>query len=406
MIGGIILMVLLYVVSMTMLQTLKKGKPWFRVSMMKNLYWFHMLFALIYYVFALFARSDSQDYFLRPQEQYADWFSAYATGTPFIDFVGYPFINFLGFSYEMMMVMFACMGYWGFVFFYIYIRENIQYRHKLWGMDLISLLIFLPNMHFWTASLGKGSIIFLGLGLAMYGLSDLKSRKIALIIGLLIVYHVRPHVFLFMAVGIVVGLFTGRQKVPLYQKILVFGGSVGAMVLLYGKIMAFSQLDGDNLLQSFNQFSANRSYELSKAGSGIDISNYPLALKLFTFWFRPLFVDAPGAMGLVVSVENMLYLFLTAKLFQKGFIKFLRKGSALLKTTAVTFLATSVALSSTMSNMGIIIRQKSMIMYFLLFVVLSFLDYKKHLAVMKKQRRIQEPTPVPAKAKLSIVNPQ
>jgi hypothetical protein len=391
---------------MTMLQTLKKGKPWFRVSMMKNLYWFHMLFALIYYVFALFARSDSQDYFLRPQEQYADWFSAYATGTPFIDFVGYPFINFLGFSYEMMMVMFACMGYWGFVFFYIYIRENIQYRHKLWGMDLISLLIFLPNMHFWTASLGKGSIIFLGLGLAMYGLSDLKSRKIALIIGLLIVYHVRPHVFLFMAVGIVVGLFTGRQKVPLYQKILVFGGSVGAMVLLYGKIMAFSQLDGDNLLQSFNQFSANRSYELSKAGSGIDISNYPLALKLFTFWFRPLFVDAPGAMGLVVSVENMLYLFLTAKLFQKGFIKFLRKGSALLKTTAVTFLATSVALSSTMSNMGIIIRQKSMIMYFLLFVVLSFLDYKKHLAVMKKQRRIQEPTPVPAKAKLSIVNPQ
>jgi hypothetical protein len=391
---------------MTMLQTLKKGKPWFRVSMMKNLYWFHMLFALIYYVFALFARSDSQDYFLRPQEQYADWFSAYATGTPFIDFVGYPFINFLGFSYEMMMVMFACMGYWGFVFFYIYIRENIQYRHKLWGMDLISLLIFLPNMHFWTASLGKGSIIFLGLGLAMYGLSDLKSRKIALIIGLLIVYHVRPHVFLFMAVGIVVGLFTGRQKVPLYQKILVFGGSVGAMVLLYGKIMAFSQLDGDNLLQSFNQFSANRSYELSKAGSGIDISNYPLALKLFTFWFRPLFVDAPGAMGLVVSVENMLYLFLTAKLFQKGFIKFLRKGSALLKTTAVTFLATSVALSSTMSNMGIIIRQKSMIMYFLLFVVLSFLDYKKHLAVMKKQRRIQEPTPVPAKTKLSIVNPQ
>jgi hypothetical protein len=406
-IGGIILMILLYVVSVTMLQTIKKGKPWFRVSLMKNLYWFHMLFALIYYVFALFARSDSQDYFLRPQEQYADWFSAYATGTPFIDFVGYPFINFLGFSYEMMMVMFACMGYWGFVFFYIYIRENIQYRHKLWGMDLVSLLIFLPNMHFWTASLGKGSIIFLGLGLAMYALSDLKNRKIALIIGLLIVYHVRPHVFLFMAVGIVVGLFTGRQKVPLYQKILVFGGSVAAMVLLYDKIMAFSKLDGDNLLQSFNQFSANRSYELSKAGSGIDISNYPLALKLFTFWFRPLFVDAPGAMGLVVSLENMLYLFLTAKLFQKGFIKFLRKGSALLKTSAVTFLATSFALSSTMSNMGIIIRQKSMIMYFLLFVILSFLDYKKHLAVMKRQRAMPDAEPVaPEKARLSIVSPR
>ena len=91
---------------------------------------------------------------------------------------------------------------------------------------------------------------------------------------------------------------------------------------------------------------------ISKAGSGINISNYPLILKLFTFWFRPLFVDAPGAMGLVVSFENMLYVALTAKLFQKGFIKFLRKGSALLKTSAVTFLATSFALSNTMSNMG------------------------------------------------------
>jgi len=406
-IGGILLLILFYVASIPMLQMIKKGKPWFRVNLMKNLYWFHMLFALIYYMYTLFARSDSQDYFLRPQQQYADWFSAYATGTPFIDFVGYPFINYLGFTYEMMMVLFAYMGYWGFVYFYVYFRENIQYRHKLWGMDLLSLLFFLPNMHFWTASLGKGSIIFLGLGMAMYGLSNLKARKIPLIIGLLIVYHVRPHVFLFMAVGIVVGLFTGRQKVPLYQKILVFGGSVAAMILLYDKIMAFSKLDGDNLLESFNQFSANRSYELSKAGSGIDISNYPLILKLFTFWFRPLFVDSPGAMGLVVSFENMLYLFLTTKLFQKGFIKFLRKGSALLKTTAVTFIATSFALASTMSNMGIIIRQKSMIMYFLLFVIITFLDYKKHQEVMKKQRQLSEPDPSPpGKPKLAVVSPQ
>jgi hypothetical protein len=397
-IGGILLMVLLFVATLPMLQMMKQRMPWFQVGMMKNLYWFHCLFTIIYYIFQLFSRSDSQEYFLRPQMNYPNWLSAYDTGTRFIDFVGYPFINYLGFSFEMMFALFSWMGYWGFVFFYVYFKENTKYRHKFWGMDLIGLLIFLPNMHFWTVSLGKGSIIFLGLGMAMYGLSQLKTRKIQLLLGLLIVYHVRPHVFLFMAVGIVVGLFTGRQKVPLWQKLLVFGASVGAMVLLYDKIMAFSKIDGDNVIQSFNQFSAVRSYELSKsAGSGIDISNYPLVLKLFTFWFRPLFIDSPGAMGLIVSFENMLYLFLAGKLLQKGFIKFLRTGSALLKTSAVTFLATSFALSNTMSNMGIIIRQKSMIMYFLLFVIVMFLDYKKHLQVMKRQRAMQareEPPPV------------
>jgi hypothetical protein len=90
-------------------------------------------------------------------------------------------------------------------------------------------------------------------------------------------------------------------------------------------------------------------------------------------------------------------------LFQKGFIKFLRKGSALLKTTAVTFLATSIALASTMSNMGIIIRQKSMIMYFLLFVIITFLDYKKHQAVLKKQRALESTKPPPEKPKLAAV---
>ena len=408
MIGGILLMVLFFVASIPMLQMMKKRLPWFQVGMMKNLYWFHCLFTIVYYIFQMFSRSDSQEYFLRPQYNYADWFSAYDTGTPFIDFVGYPFINYFGFTFEMMFALFSWMGFWGFVFFYVYLQENVKYKHKVWGMDLIGLLIFLPNMHFWTVSLGKGSIIFFGLGMAMYGLSQLKTRKLFLILGLLIVYHVRPHVFLFMAVGIVIGMFTGRQKVPVWQKLLVFGGAVGAMFLLYDKIMAFSKIDGDNVLESFNQFSAVRSYELSKsAGSGIDISNYPLVLKLFTFWFRPLFIDSPGAMGLVVSVENVLYLYLTSKLFQKGFIKFLRKGSALLKTSAVTFLATSFALSNTMSNMGIIIRQKSMIMYFLMFVVLMFLDYKKDLQVMKRQRAMkakEEPLPV-KEVKLAIGRP-
>jgi len=392
-IGGIILVILFYVITLPLLQNMKRRLPFFQVGLMKNLYWFHTLFCIIYYVFQMFARSDSQDYYLRAAQNYATWFSAYDTGTPFIDFVAYPFVNYLGFTFEMMYALFAYLGYWGFVYFYVYIKENVKYKHKVWGMDLIGLLVFLPNMHFWTVSLGKGSIIFWGLGMVMYGLSQLKTRKLHLIIGLLIIYHVRPHVFLFMAVGIIIGMFTGRQKVPVWQKLLVLGASVGAMVLLYDKIMAFSKIDGDNVLQSFNQFSAGRAYELSKAGSGIDISNYPLPLKLFTFWFRPLFVDSPGAMGLLVSFENMLYLYLTTKLFQKGFIKFLRKGSALVKTSAVAFLATSFALSNTMSNMGIIIRQKSMIMYFLLFVIVMFLDYKKDLQVMKRKRAMENPEP-------------
>jgi hypothetical protein len=384
-IGGLILIVLMYVLSIPMLQLLKKRKAWFSLKLMKKLYWFHMFFAGVYYVMVMSSPSDSVGYYQRPQAILEGWFSVYDTGTPFVDFVGFPFINYMGFTYEMMMALFAWLGYWGFVYFYIFFKENLQHKHSFKGIDLVTLILFLPNMHYWTASLGKGSIIFFGLGMAMYGISSLNNRKVALVIGMLLVYHVRPHVFLFMAIAIVIGFITGRQKIPVYQKLMVLAGGTAALVLLYDQILGFVNLDSENLLESFDQFSNTRAYELSKAGSGIDISNYPLFLKLLTFWFRPLFFDSPGPVGLIVSFENVFYLFLASKLFQGGVIGYLRKSSAMVKTCAVVFLATSFALSGTLSNLGIIIRQKSMVMYFFLFIVLSFMDYKKHKKIFKKQ---------------------
>ena len=396
MIGAVILIVVLFVITLPLLNSFKAGKPWFDANLMKGLFWYHIFFAIVYYVMVMNARSDSVGYYNRAAYEHNDWLSIYTTGTKFIDFVAYPFVKHLGFSYEMMMVLFTYMGYWGFVYFYVFFKENITYPHRFLpntslggrknGIDMITLFIFLPNMHYWTSSLGKGSIIFWGLAMTMYGLSKLNKRKFALLFGLILVYHVRPHVFLFMTVGIIVGMFTGRQKIPTYQKALVFFGVAITLALMYNTIMSFVGLDSDNLVESFDKFSTTRSGELAKANSGVDISNYPLILKLFTFWFRPLFLDAPGAAGIIVSFENVVYILLAANLFQKGFFKYLFKSSALVKTAAVAFLATSFALSATLSNMGIIIRQKSMVMYFFLFIIISFLEYKQRVKLARRKQ--------------------
>jgi len=385
-IGAIILILVLFGLTLPMLQVLKGRLPWLNLGLLKNLYWYHVAFAAIYYIYVQSSASDSVAYFNRASSNYEGWMDAYGTGTPFIDFVAWPFVNYLGFSYEMMMMLFSWMGYWGFVFFYITFKENLRFKHSLQGMDLLTIVIFLPNMHYWTASLGKGSIIFMGLAMAIYGLSRLNSRKISLLIGLLIIYHVRPHVFFIMGMGILAGLLTAREKVPLYQKLVVFAGVGVAVFFLYDDVMKFANIDSENFFESFDQLSSHRSVELAKAGSGIDISGYPLPLKLFTFWFRPLFVDAPGPIGIIVSFENLFYLWLTWQLFDGRFLKFLGKSAALVKTCGVAFLATSVALSGTLSNLGIIIRQKSMVMYFFLFIILAFMDYKKQLAMNKKKR--------------------
>ena len=376
MFGAIILIIVLYLFTLPLLSKFKTKFPWLSVKLLQNLFWYHILFAIIYYVFTRTTTSDSKAYYFMAS-RYTNWLDAYESGTVFLHFVSYPFVKYLMFSYEMMMVLFSWFGYWGFVYFYIVFKENIRHKHQLFGFDLINLFIFLPNMHYWTASLGKGSIIFWGIAMAIYGLSRLESRKLALIVGLAIVYHVRPHVFLFMGVGILVGIFTGKEKVPFYQKALVFVGSAVTLILLYNTILTFVGLDQENLFGSFTEFADVRAFELAKAKSGIDTSNYPVILKMLTFWFRPLFFDAPSFIGIVVSFENLLYLFLTFKLFDRKFFAYIMAAPALVKTSAVAFLATSFALSGTLSNLGIIIRQKSMVMYFLLLLILSFMDYKK-----------------------------
>lgn len=120
------------------------------------------------------------------------------------------------------------------------------------------------------------------------------------------------------------------------------------------------------------------------------MSSYPLPLKLFTFWFRPLFLDAPNLLGLITSVENLIYLLLFFKILKKDFIKFIRKSPALVKMSLVIFFTASFAMTFVMSNLGIIMRQKTMVMYFLFFVIYYYLAEKKYLKLIKlKKLRMQ-----------------
>ncbi|MFD3003689.1 hypothetical protein ACFS7Z_25255 [Pontibacter toksunensis] len=303
----------------------------------------------------------------------------------FIEFVGYPFAKTLGFSYESMLALFSWFGYLGFVFFYIFFKETIWTKVKVFRIEFVTLILFLPNMHFWTVAFSKGSLIFLGIALFAYAMRLPQKRLFALFMGSFIVYHIRPHVFLFLAAGAVVGYFTGKEKVPLYQKLIVYVAFIGGFILFFDQVLAMANinLEQESLLEGFESFATERATSLSRSGSGVDLTTYPLPLKLVTFWFRPLFFDAPGAIGLFVSFENLLYILLMLKLFDKGFIRFLKNSSSLVKMSATIFFTSSLALAMVMANLGIAMRQKSMVMYFLFFVIGAYLDHKRRVKLKK-----------------------
>ena len=387
MLGAVFVIFILLLISQGIFSAMAKKHSFFSRRLMNQLFFYHLLFNIIYYVYAQFSRSDSVNYFARPQNASLNWTDFFGTSTTFIDFLAWPFINLFHFNYEMMMVLFSWLGFLGFVYAYLFFRENIPIKVKVLKMDFLLLVLFLPNMHFWTASLGKGAPIFLGLMLFAYAIKVPKERFLHLIVGSLLIYFIRPHVFLFVAIGTVLGFLTGREKISLWKKILIYVGMIGSLLLVQDEILAVAGLEGsENVVSGFEQFSEDRAQELSESGSGVDMSSYPLPLKLFTFWFRPLFFDAPGILGIIVSIENLIYLLLFFKILNKDFIKFLVKSPILVKMSLSVFFVSSLAMAFVMSNLGIIMREKSQVMYFLFFIIYYYLAQKKYDKIIKLKK--------------------
>jgi uncharacterized membrane protein len=56
----------------------------------------------------------------------------------------------------------------------------------------------------------------------------------------------------------------------------------------------------------------------------------------------------------------------------------------MVKMSAIVFFSISVSMTYVMSNLGIIIRQKSQIMYYMLFVIVAFMDWEKTNRIKKR----------------------
>jgi hypothetical protein len=383
MLGAVILIFILFGISQPILANLQQEHKWLKARFLNQMYWYHMFFGLVYWTYAQINRSDSVNYF-NHTFAWRNWFDAFSAGTDFVEWLAFPFVIYLGFNYDMMMFLTTWLGFWGFVYFYCFFKENLRFNPKFEGWDAITIFMFLPNMHFWTASLGKGAIIFAGIGFLIYGLSWPAKRIGHIAFGSFLCYMIRPHVLFAILIGMGVGFILGKEKVPAYQKYLVVFFAIGMSIYVYEDLIVYLGYDPNNLVESFEEESALNAGRLASAGSGVDMTSYSLPMKLFTFWFRPLFVDSPNVIGLIVSMENALYIYMFSKILRKDFITYIKIAPAMVKMSAVVFISISISMTFVMSNLGIIIRQKSQIMYFMLFVIVAFMDWQKTNRIKKR----------------------
>ncbi len=366
-------------IGFVFVQNLKKRLNKFEFKYLNILWVYHLIFGV--YV-AMFVATDARGYWFLAKEISWEFFLYNITsskGTNFMYAIHYFPANLLGLSYFSGTMLYTFIGFIGISCFYFLATKLIPYNSSFAGLKLFPLLFFFPNLHFWSVAAGKDTLVIFAIGVFSY-LYYLK-KNLLLIIPSLLIFAVRPHVFMFLVLSfgfiyIFSSSIEGFKKVTF--SLLLF--SIAIFVL--PTILDYAKIEEINVEQLSN-FAIKKTSGLSRShtDSSVDISSYSFPVKIFTFLYRPFFFDINGLPALLASFENLLLLLLTIKIFRNKLQKSFKSSPILIKGLVIFLVLGTLSFSQILGNLGIMLRMRNMFLPGMILFILWSLSYQKKIKV-------------------------
>jgi hypothetical protein len=247
-----------------------------------------------------------------------------------------------------------------------------------------ALLIFLwPTLWFWPSSLGKDCWMIFTLGIGALGAAKVLRRMpggyTLLAIGLLLGSIVRPHIALMELLGFAFALLIGRRSNA--RPGAITPGSVAkvaglVILLLLGAVLVNRTgdlLSSNDVNASVDSALQRNSTQTAQGGSQFTASNpqQPVgyAIAAVTIMVRPFPFEAHAADQLGVALEGVFLIVLAAASWRRLLSIPRRLRSDPYVTMAVVYILLFIFALGTVSNFGILSRQRSQVMPFV-FVLL------------------------------------
>ena len=186
---------------------------------------------------------------------------------------------------------------------------------------LSELVIFFPTFNIWISAIGKDPITYACINLIIYALINIRSRIIILIVASLLFTFVRPFVGMILLFSLIISI-TIKAKLSIFNKFFI--GFLSFLGLVGGKVYIKDRYEFLDLFNFEYSFLIDRiDYYSDKTATGtyaINLSEMPFASKVFSFMFRPLFLDAKDTFSLLMSFENLIiliiFLYIIASIFK------------------------------------------------------------------------------------------
>ena len=327
----------------------------------------HTFFSLVYFIFSLYSVSDAKGYYTVSITEHT--FSL-APGTAFLNFLTSVFTQGIGSNYLNTALIFNIAGSLGLVLLYLSIKDYL--KNLPWYYVLI---VFIPSMSFWSASLSKDSISFFAVCLFLYAIATNRKPSVLIPMAFLSMFMVRPHIAAMFLASYVV-YFILKAKVHILFKLLTVPFIMFGLLLSVSFVESYIGLE-DGSAKGYTDYINQRETVSQVGGSSVDISSMSYPMKIFTYMFRPLPFEAHNLISLINSFENTVLLLFTIYILFKS--KFNLKpffNDKNLWLFTYLFLTSSV-LALTTANLGIATRQKWMFMpVFLYLLIYALYDYK------------------------------
>ncbi len=337
------------------------------------LFFYHLCFCfLAYHLRVVRGISDSHFYWA----QYTNltnhsWFDYADYGANFILFLNYPFLRF-GFPFWFGFFLYGIVGYLG-ILQWMQFTERIIGGIYFKGYNFLPFIFFLPNLHYWTATLGKEPIVFLSLAILFNFVVDFKGKKAPIVLSFLFLLLIRPHVALLFLISLILILLF-QKSYSLKRKIIFSIVSLSLFSVLLPmvfRLVTVKYWDWNRILYS-NHYSV---LSFRNSGSYVPMLEYPIWYKFFSFNFRPLFFDSNSIWAFFASLENCIILLLhlitlvVILMYYKNII-----FPEWMKVVLLFSLVFSLVYIQRYANLGIFMRTKIMFQPFLIVGFISIIQ--------------------------------
>jgi hypothetical protein len=306
-----------------------------------------------------------------------------AIGTKFVDaataFLYIPYVpSLLGGFF-----LFATLAFMGQILMYAAFRMSADVTRLGW---YAAAIFFLPTIVYWPSSIGKESLMFLFLGIGVYGaaalLRDYRLRWVAIFgLGVAGCAIIRPHVAFLFVVALAIALLLGkgrtgnglmgRRVIAIIAISLVFAAAASVVASKFGVDFGSGLEAAADLETVLENVEGNTTTGGSQVAGSAIRSPLEFPSGMLKVLFRPFPQEANTPLSLLSSLEGMvllgLFVWRIPVLIRNGW--HIRRDPYLV--FALAFVIGFVIAFSAFNNFGLLARQRSQVMPFVMALLIG-----------------------------------